>query len=319
MQTKLEEYPGLLNWFVCNRSEPESIAERFVWRTCKLMTGAQQNLLPECWSRIFLEELQNSTDPVGNFLEIQRHFNECEADFLDFVSDLGQTVIQTPSSGPFQSDLERAADLTNLASLRFLSAWICMNEGALSKCIHECDKVEEFYSPIYTIKGQALLETGDVKGAIEALNETVRASPQELLAWFQLAKAYHVTKKFQACWGSLIQCRRLAPQSAEVAVFMGMAAYDSECMKKSEVALKALEPFWEDYSGNAQFVFTLLKLALKLDHEALAEKIVHGSNWEHVRRDPQFYREIPAVLKLLQKNNRMPLAAILLEFVTEEY
>jgi tetratricopeptide (TPR) repeat protein len=208
--------------------------------------------------------------------------------------------------------MEESADATNLACLRFMSAWVCINEGEMQKCVDQCELIDEIYAPILTIKGQAQISLGHIEEAILTLVDACKHSPQEILAWFQLAKAYHITNRPEASWNALLKCENLAPQSAEVSLFMGIVALEMEQSDKVLHAYECLSSHQSYLIKNASLNLTLIKLSLKIGDPAQIKEIIAIPDWDAIVDQPEFFREIPGILRDLEELDQMNIARDLL-------
>ena len=313
MTVALVDYPGIKSWYEFVQADHSMTcsAEIFVISTCKLLEARPSDAAEE-WANLFVEYLLVSSEPSQAFIEIQNLFNENQTDFLSFIGDMGEQTIASPSAAGFQKAMEESADATNLACLRFMSAWVCINEGEMQKCVDQCELIDEIYAPILTIKGQAQISLGHIEEAILTLVDACKHSPQEILAWFQLAKAYHITNRPEASWNALLKCENLAPQSAEVSLFMGIVALEMEQSDKVLHAYECLSSHQSYLIKNASLNLTLIKLSLKIGDPAQIKEIIAIPDWDAIVDQPEFFREIPGILRDLEELDQMNIARDLL-------
>jgi len=308
----IKNYDGLINWLE-NSYNPDIHDDPvflFVANSYQIFTRSK-NIAAD-WGNLFFEFLDDSDSAVDSFLELQELFNYTRTDLLGFIGDITESTIGKPAAHSFQKTLKSAADKTNIASLRFLTAWHCINEGNLESCVQECEKIEQFYAPIFTIKGQAQLELGFVTAAIETLEYVCQQSPNEILAWFQLAKASHINRDQEKSWKALNHCHKLAPQSEEVALFMGMVAVESNNDFYQREALKVMEPHSKFSTNNSMYVLTLIELSALVSEYTILQNTIQTAQWTAILEDPAFYKKIGGILKLLASGDYQQEAASLL-------
>ncbi len=317
MNYDLNDYPGLSNWF--EKCDVSGIladdAEQFVIDTCNLLVNHTPQL-PTLWSELFVNYLLQAEGASEAFISVQKVFNENNTDFLSFIGDLGEGVIGTQDSSAFQQAMESTADASDLACLRFLSAWICLNEGDMQKCVDQCDLITEDYAPIHTIKGQAQIELGHINEAILSLTEACKKSPGEVLAWFQLAKAYHITDQIGASWMALQRCRALAPQSAEVALFMGIVALEGSSDTYTHEAYESITVHQSYLRDNATINLTLIKLALRIGDREKTLAAIQAPDWDRIVETQEFFQEVAGILRELEALGQIDVAKDLLRRVT---
>jgi tetratricopeptide (TPR) repeat protein len=314
--SKLDDHPGLADWYrtpAKSASDTQRPSHRLVRRLCECLSGASDVHAVRQWLEAFSQFLGTSKDPLREFLAAEGLVQDCDADFLDLLSEFGEAAVRTHQASNFFATMQRAADATGLVALRFLAAWTALNTGHLEQCVDECDKIDEPFSSIFTIQGQALLELGRVSEAIEALAGATKLAPSEILAWFQLAKAYHVADRHTEAFGALEQCRKLAPQSEEVALFMAMVAAEPGCdAALGATAFAALEQHLERMSAEPVVIFALLRLALRRRDKQQFRAVVAGAQWPQASSREGFVKDLSEILRALHEEQWMDVAGDLL-------
>lgn len=317
-KNKLADYPGLETW--SRRASLRSTytpAQNFVLSTCQTLKNPDQ-ILSRSWTSLFSNFLRQSDDALTDFLEIREVFISNDEDLLEFISDIGEIAINTGGGDSFQKAISSAADLTGLSALRFISAWVALNIGDLELCIAECDAIDEPEATVLTIMGQAQLELCRPAEAIQTLTTAVQIAPGEILAWFQLAKAYYVLDKIAGAWGALRNCLKLAPLSDEVALFMSIIAIQTNDQIKCVESLQRLQPHLSQHRKNATLIMTALKLAILTNDSEKAEAAINAGDWFDIQSQKEFMSEISGILALLEKKGWLKTASTLLLKISPE-
>lgn len=316
---KLAKYPGLANWYMNESSKHRSNEvgpQQFVIRICESLCLAPKNSalsFADSMDRFF----NSSKSPLNDYLHAEEIVNSCEETLLEIISRFGEDAVRDGTAGRFLNAVSNAADKTGIVGLRFLSAWICLNCGDLTRCIEECEKVDEPFASIYTILGQALLELKRIPQAIEALTIAVKLSPAELLAWFQLAKAQYATGKYRDAFASLCECEKHSPNNAEISLFQSIVANEVDDTGIQLAAYRGLKPHLKKNAGDAEVVFNLLYLAVKLDDKIKVESCLNDIDFERLKSDHRFAKMVSPLLRGLYEKNWMALSALFLTGMTE--
>ena len=315
----LQDHPGLATWYREHAATPPGIdqpAQLLVWRLCEaLCTGPVSSVRRLVDGiRVFLT---TSVAPLEDFLQAEDVCHKCDTKLLDLIGTLGEAAVRSEHADGFFQTMQSLADATGLVVLRFLAAWAALNIGRLEQCIAECEKVDEPFAAIFTVQGQALLELGKPREALEVLAIAVKLAPQEVLAWFQTAKAHHIIAECDHAFAALRRCRSLSPQSDEVCLYMGLVALDSSASPVYiDEALAALKPLLPRFADHPVIVFTLLKLACRHGDKGQTEQILKGIVWQNDMRGAEGVRLLPPVLRALDTMGWHDVAAALLNGMT---
>ena len=216
------------------------------------------------------------------------------------------------------SEISKAADSTGIISLRFLAAWLALNLGSLNICIDECEKVNQPYSYIYTLQGQALLELGNALEAANILIAATSLAPKEILAWFQLAKAQHVLDNPIAAWEALEKCREISPRNPEVALFMAIISLDQKFSRSHrQLAYDELFSLLDQISDQSDVILRLLQLAVALDDKQAAARLTNRISGNKIRQSKIQLLIVAEVLRKFQKIGWMDISARLLNALLE--
>lgn len=312
----LEDYPALAKWYAenCVRAALDT-PEQLVLSTCETMKRGKSAGMRE-WLQSFRSFLQTSSSPLQDFFVAETTMQRCGAELLNVIGDFGETAIQYGDSNEFFTAMQAAADATGLVVFRFLAAWTALNSGHPDVCIEECEKIDDPFSSVHTLHGQALLEIGQPEAAIEALNVATTLSPQELLAWFQKAKALHVMNRHEPAFDALKECMRLAPQSDEIAYYMGMIAVEARHDTLWLEAWNALRPRLKRLGNVAPVTLTLLRLGAFLRDKERVQDVLSESGWSGELDGNDTTQILAVTLRQLGDMGWMDVASTLLGKVT---
>ncbi len=213
--------------------------------------------------------LRSSTQKIADFSDLKSFVAEKGLSIEEFVTSIAeQAAIENVK--PFYRDLAELAELSQHLPFGFLAAWFALNTDQLERCIAECKKIKNPSVEIITLQGQAYLELGKLTEAQKTLQRATRKNPKELLAWFQLAKAFHLQNNFGMAWAALLECHGLQPSSDEIASYMAIIALAEEPIDKTKI-----ETCWEALtslpiynSGNIDFILCLIDLAIASNKES---------------------------------------------------
>jgi tetratricopeptide (TPR) repeat protein len=316
----LAEHPGLERWHAAKRTAPQMSldnAEKLLLVTCESLAAGPAHAL-RTWVEGFQRFLRDAQAPLAEFLKAETIAQEHDADLLEILSEFGETAARGDVGQAFLTAIRAGAEATGLVALRFLSAWMALNVGALEDCVADCDEVQQPYAAILTIQGQAYNELARPQEALGVLQTAVKLSPNEILAWFQLAKAHHLLDETAAAWEALGECQRLAPQNPEVALFMSMVALGKGgdwAMHRR--AFQELRPHFPLFRGNADVLFALLNLCLKREAEADCAGILSEANWDAIKIDRTLVKHLPDTLRGLNERSWHNVAKELLTRLTQ--
>lgn len=319
-QRALRDFPALATWYdQTNRSpqEDRTLPGWLAFKTCAALDSPGDTETLKRWVFTLRESFTSSQDLRRDYLTISSHFNELDADFSQILGDLCHLIVRVGIGDLLFPVLQIGAARTNLAALRFLAAWTALNCNRPDLCVEECEQVDQPYSPLHALQGQAYLELGKPQDALDALHVATTLSPEEILPWFQKAKALHVLGLTQQAFEALIICERLAPDSNEVALFMAMIAGDlTENISFKEHAWTSLRPHLNAWGHVPHVPLALLGLAGHLDDKNRAFEVINALPTALHLTQGQDLKEFSGVLRLLQRRGWMDVAAALLQKTT---
>ena len=326
--SRLDDFPKLATWLRERRQTGDATGESLTI-AATLVRAIAEAL--EHWNgdgdayacRRFKSGLSQFTSsskrPLEDFLGAEALADRLGLELLDMVASLSELALRVAASDGLYEALKSAADATGLAVLRFLAAWAAFNTGQAELAVSECDKVDQPFAPIHTLQGQALLDLGRAQEAVESLEVAVGLAPSDTVAWFQLAKAHHVLGRFTAAFHALRTARRLAPQSDEVALYMGLIALDQAPTATAGLAaeaLAALRPPLKRHTGNPIVAITLLRLAHAVGDKALAREVIRDVDWPVLMGRPETPGLLPPLLSALGDSAWYDLASEILTSAT---
>lgn len=312
---RLQDYPKLARWYLGRIDSPptsDDLVGHFIWMICRCLQQDDAAMVAS-WVSSLKEFANTSQSPCDDYRRAEEILAEAGLNISELATEVAETAVKKGTTDDLLNMMTRMADDSHLVVFRFLAAWIALNTDDLNRCVDECEKIDQPFASVYTIHGQALLELGRPKEAIEVLNVAVSISPNEILAWFQLAKAYHIEGDVEKSWNALELTRRLAPQSAEVAAFMAMIALqeprDSDRLRK---AGSILFPHLTEFAANEGLAVTALQLAMALQDQAQAAIIAETAHWDKFVLAPGFLKKLPPILRSLAQLEWNGVAASLL-------
>lgn len=313
----LGDLPALAGWFAAQTARPDAgSADQLLYGLCEALQSPADTRV-RTWTTTFRVFLNASMNPLQDFLKAEARMNTFEAPLLDLVGEIGETAVKLGDTDEFFLSMQQGADVTGLIVFRFLSAWTALNAGKPELCVDECEKVTEPFSSIHTLHGQALLEIGRPADAIDALDIATKLAPSEILAWFQKAKALHVVGRHHEAFSALGECNRLAPQSDEVALYMGMIAVEQTEAALWGEAYQTLRPRLTRLQDGS-VTLTLMRLAAMIGDKGKASSVIKDSTWSGKLPTGDSMQSLATTLRLLGDRGWMDVAASLMTKVTQE-
>lgn len=220
----MSDFPKLAAWFQAHQSKPptlEDLADFHLWNISKAMrlVGVMRF---RHWSDTVKEVVNASSSFLAHILETDTLASALGTSLTDIYTALSEDAIIQGFGEKSLNSMKSLADRTNLAAFRFLAAWTAFNIGNLNECISECEKVNEPFAPIYTLLGQALLESGQPAEAIDALKISMELAPSDPLPLVQIIKAYLVSGIQIEAMRAVDRCRKLLGTHIEIECLAAM-------------------------------------------------------------------------------------------------
>jgi tetratricopeptide (TPR) repeat protein len=215
-----------------------------------------------------------------------------------FLGEMSRVAVINSKAGTLYRMMKQAAEQSTNPTFRFLSAWLALNLKDYESCIDQCDRIDYPLAPIYTIHGQALLETNRPKEAIEILEISVELDAGDMFAWFQLAKAYFVIDQFENAWTCLNTCLQQDRSNIEVILMISFIATKAPFREDwLRFASNLLNGQMGQYSDNLTIIKQGLLVATRLNHHESARVLIHHANWRTLKNQPDFLSFLAEILK----------------------
>lgn len=306
----LADFPKLYSWYSQTRSEQiQNVAEKAVWMTCFNLQKEPPAPPEACLAPIC--HLLNAADEAPHlFAEFFNFMVSMDADFEQMASKIAEQAASLSHTKPIQQ-LSMIGERTGRSTFNFLSAWLALNNDLPDICVEEAEKIDRPVAPLLTIQGQALLELGQAHRAIDALKLATNIEPKEILAWFQLAKAYHVTDDHDLAFMALRECRKIAPECQEIAVFMTLVAISENHPDKAKIgeSWDYMQRFAAQESDNPDFIKAMMDLAFKNGQEHQVQWVLNNFSISSAFGKPQGVPLLPTILRAFQSKQWFELAA----------
>ena len=302
----LDDLPLLWKWYKKHRSkvlddnQPSAVAFLLAAVQALVTPGSEKHRL---WIQGVHTFLRNSIDPFQDFLELDSLSQDLGKPVSELLSQLCESAI---IAGEGQKAFESMRNLANrvpLAVLRFLSAWVAMNVGDLDACIDECEKEAEPQAPIYTLLGQALLESGRAEEAIDALRISLKLDQNDILAVCQLAKAFLVAGNTKEAIKTIEHCRDLVGDHIEIECLAAMIAIadGSPPQEFSNLTLKRLSHYIEQNPGSIDVLILAFDLACVMNSQSGAEQLLKNADFTTWCMQKDFQKRTAQILKKLSE------------------
>jgi tetratricopeptide (TPR) repeat protein len=314
---KIEDYSKFSAWYVRSVATPparESDVLELAQGIGACLQTEQVSLRYDLWTDCLADFIGSNADTLASYQKNDRFLKDLGIDLTMFISDFATVGIELDRGQIYVPLVDALADLTNLLSYRFLSAWMALNLNDLEKCVFECEKVDHPYAAIYTMHGQALLEMGKAAEAIEVLNIAIELDPKEVLGQFQLAKASLVSGDHAAAWRAAKACWRHSTNDPEVAILLSLIANEmAPTPKIMDEAWSALSSFLQNGCTNEALILNLLELSFKKPEKEWARLVVERTNWGDVFSRLEIYQKIGKILRSFGDNGWLDLASVMLK------
>lgn len=297
----LAHLPNLWQWY---RSKQTTAlihpSEILLWNVVRgLITPNNDGT--SCWVQGIEQFLRCSSSHREDFLIADSLSQELSVPLVEHFSILVETAIHADQGRKAMTSLIQLANKVNLSAIRFLAAWTALNSGDLETCIDECEKEIEPHAPIYTLLGQALLESGRAREAVDALKVATRLDSHDALALFQLVKACLVIGNTKDAASAANKCRAVAGKNVEIECLSAMVVL-ADHAKNSEFAeqtLDRLKNFFKEDPGNLDLLTLAFDVAdMKGDQISLAD-LFHLADIARLSRRSDFMSKVTVILRKL--------------------
>jgi hypothetical protein len=228
----LERMPELSKWFSSLNKQP-TIANPEIFHIWSLVRALRTSDTFRCrlWTDAVNLLVESNVSMLEHILRTDEMINSLGCSLTDLYTPLAEAAILNGEGARAFTALQKVADLSELAGFRFLSAWTAFNDEKLSVCIAECEKTTEPFVPIYTLLGQALLESGKPHEAIDALKVACKMDACDPLPRVQMIKGYLVLNIPSEAMRVIDECRKILGTNIEIECLAAMAILDSSGTK----------------------------------------------------------------------------------------
>lgn len=297
----LEDLPKLWQWFRSKQAGSlDHPAEVLLWNVVRgLITPGRDGA--RAWIQGLDQFVNCSASPRDDFLIADSLSQEMGSPLVDHFSQLGEICIRAEEGPRALASLVALSNKVNLSAIRFLAAWTALNTGDLETCIDECEKEIEPHAPIYTLLGQALLESGRSNEAIEALKIAIKLDRHDALALFQLIKAYLVMGNTHEAAAASDRCRLVVGKNVELECLSAMVVLSDHAKNHdfAEQTLNRLGQFFKEDPGNLDLMTLAFDVAdMKGDQIALAN-LFRTADISRLARRSDFLSKMTLILKKL--------------------
>ncbi|MFK7872335.1 MAG: tetratricopeptide repeat protein [Oligoflexales bacterium] len=293
----LSDYPILQEWLHDHRLNRQfSVSE-------SLLMGVGLSILEEDHFDVepLLKSLdfctRRSDDLYEDYERVEAALRQDDFDFDQYWSRCSHIVVVSEYAHSFYKSFSEFTQKMKKPSLQFLTAWMAFNLDKPSSCIEVCESIHPPFGAVWTLCGQAQLESGDPDGAIESLTQATQLLPQDLLSWFQLAKACWASQDYELCSESLKVCRKLSPEHPEVLYFSCLVAQRGYPDLLEEIWLTSQSLADPTLLNKVDYVIEFLQMTIVHAHKESASWLIHAAKWSDVFLQQQFLPDVAAVLK----------------------
>ena len=277
---RLEDHPQLWRWFASHREvrESDDPVTYTLYRLCCALSAEDSQFLP-CLEAT-LSHLLTVENPASVVDGVERIMAQSGAPLAEFFTEALEFALLQGCGGQFHDLMAALAAKSKLVTFYFLAAWMALNLDQLEDCINHCELVTTPFAPITTLHGQALLDLGEADEAIDVLQIAVKLAPEEPLAWFQLAKAFHLRDRNEEALAALRRLRRILPKNGEVCLMMVIvvAAVNEADPALCEEAWNAIMPFAGDLTKDCVTVSHMFNLAMKSGRQEYMTWVIDNAN-----------------------------------------
>lgn len=275
------------------------------------------------WIQVVTEFCQNSTNPRDEFIAAETRLNEVNSSFVQGAGIIASASFDCRLESNVLKSMLTLADCTGIAALRFTAAWIAFNMNEFDFCIKECEKIEDHGHHVFGLMGQAQLESGDPRSAIDSINIALKMNPNDAALWFQLTKAFYVLEEHSAAWTALdscVECGGLGPESALMKCAIASAIFKRDqatAIPLIENASRSLRTLSADDPNKTLIVLYASKNALLLDSEkSFLEEMSYYLDEESVHELENFNHDVAIILRELQRKQWHNGIQLLLDILT---
>lgn len=300
METEITYASNLRKWHQDTLKSGEELSKEIRIRLdiCEVLFAPQKDL--QQWFGI-LQRIIADPNCHKLFESIDTFFKKYNTDLNLLFTEFSFMSFDLNQQDIYFSLIERLAIQTEQQSFSFLMAWYYLNSNRNQDCIDEIDTMPVVSSQCLAIKGQALLELGQVSRAIESLQQASQREPKDIMIWFQLAKACFCGNLFQQAWYAMRVCQRLAKQpNLEIDLFLAIIA--AACPEETtwlNHSYLSLSRHLHKHPENEEVVTQLLTIAILAKKKECVEDMINSVNWNTIKHRFVHNSKLGFILKQL--------------------
>ena len=297
----LAAYPALAAWYLSQQKSPptvDNLPDYHLWALAKSLRSPASLKF-----RLWTQNVDQVLSLSGNFLEhiLETDSRTCAlgVSLTDLYAILAESALSHGEGAAAFKTLSKLADHCELAAFRFLSAWTAFNFGDLETCVAECEKINEPFSPIHTLMGQALLEAGQPLEAIDALKVAHQLTPSDALPLVQLIKAYLVTGIQSEAMKCVDKCRKILGHHIEIECLAAMTIMSgpNHTTEFCEKTLGQLAAHLEHEPADFEAFSIAMDLATELRRKDWAERFSNLAEFSVGASPHQLAAKVAKILK----------------------
>lgn len=309
--------PKLNDWYLKQVPAPPRLSDSETFHLFSLAKAlhTSQTSPNSAWTASVEEIIHAKSSLLQHILDTDALAVTLGTSVVDLYGILTEQALRNNHSKKAIETLAKLADQTGLAAFRFLVAWVAFNINDLERCINECERVNEPYAPIHTLLGQALLESGKVQLAIEALRVATEIAPRDPLPLVQLIKAFIITTRQQECFAAINRCRKIVGNNLEIeclasmAIVVGHYRPQDFCLHTLGNIAAQLEEDPHDFQAFA----IGMELAAELGLRDWAQRYAEAWDSSRISTPEQIAKELAKMLKRHQDRSWHDVSRIILD------
>lgn len=312
----LARMPELSRWFSA-QTKPLTIADPVPFHLWTLVRALKANEAIRCrtWTEPLNLLIESNATALESILQTDELANTLGYSLTDIYTPLAESAILSGEGKRAFTVLQKLADSSGLAAFRFLAAWTAFNDDELAVCIAECEKTTEPFAPIYTLLGQALLESGKTHDAIDALKVATKIDTTDPLPRVQLIKAYLVLDIPTEAMRLIDECRKILGPNIEIECLAAMSIMASPNSKPEfvERTLVQLGKHLQQEPGDFEAFSLAMDVAMKLARKDWGQSFVNMLEIEGELNIGSVMSRLPGLLKQLNELRWYDAAKVLLD------
>jgi tetratricopeptide (TPR) repeat protein len=301
MSKRINAFPKLETWFEENKNRDNSknyFMHSLMLQLCKALSSESDHSFLTNYFEVLKKFCSLSPDPTNDYRDFEKALLNLDVSFVNIANETLKCAIDENCPTLYLGYMVTFADQTKHDVFHFLAAWSALNCNQFQTCIDQCERIPEPTAAVYTLQGQAYLESGNIEEAIDTLQISVSLLPSDILAHFQLAKAYHIAKKMDKAWEAISACEEIEPNHPEIAAMFAIIALSERSNTAwNKHAWKALCQSLASQDDNESLVSMMLDLAFLLKEKTYIDFILDKANWKQLQSDFNFIKKVPWILK----------------------